>query len=231
MESLSPRYILTRAIFLIAALFAILSGFNFIKKKQRQTAIIAELKSLSSDSSFFKQFYPEDAQKALVRAVALIAEANQLGIAPEKAIDRGLGIEEVFFSTDTNPYEPTARETIIRNSLGSNYENFLKLGYKADFHTLGAMREGKLPTLPDGPLVGKNPIIVNLIDPSISPGIDKVIANLEIRPPQTGAHVPTDIEIAAAKQLARDLADAKIIEEIVRDRIITKLSPASAKEP
>ncbi|MEY3895122.1 MAG: hypothetical protein RLZZ214_641 [Verrucomicrobiota bacterium] len=229
MESPSPRYILTRAVFLIAAIFVVLSGISFVKKKQRQSAIIAELKSISSDSSFFKQFYPEDARKSLIRAVALIAEANQLGIPPEKAIDRGLGIEEVFFSTDTNPYEPTAREKIIRSSLGSNYENFLKLGYKPDFHTLGTMREGKLPVIPDGPLAGKTPMIATLIDPAISPGIDKVIANLEIRPPQTENHAPTDIEIAAAKQLTRDLADAKIIEEPVRDKIIGKLAELSNK--
>jgi hypothetical protein len=229
MESFSPRYIITRAIFLIAALFVVLTGISFFKKKQRQSAIFAELKSISSDSSFFKQFNPEDAQKSLVRAIALIVEAKQLGIAPEKAIDRGLGIEEVFFSTDTNPYEPTAREKIIRNSLGSNYENFLRLGYTVDFLTLEAMREGKLPTLNEGVSAGKKPVIATLIDPSISPGIDKVIANLEIRPPQAETRAPTDIEIAAAKLLARDLADAKIIEEPVRDRIIAKLSEQTAK--
>jgi len=229
MESPSPRYILTRAVFLITAIFVVLTGINFFKKKQRQSAIIAELKSISSDSSFFKQFNPEDAQKSLVRAVALIAEAKQIGIPPEKAIDRGLGIEEVFFSSDTNPYEPTAREKIIRNSLGNNYENFLKLGYKADFHTLESMRAGKLPTLAEGVAAGKKPIIATLIDPSISPGIDKVIANLEIRPPQTEAHAPSDIEIAAAKQLARDLADAQVIEEAARDRIIAKLSEPAVK--
>jgi hypothetical protein len=229
MEAPSPRYILTRAVFLIAAIFAALFAVSFVKKKQRQSAIIAELKSISSDSSFFKQFYPEDAQKSLVRAIALIAEANQLGIAPDKAIDRGLGMEEVFFSTDTNPYQPTPREQIIRSSLGSNYENFLKLGYKPDFHTLDAMRAGSLPVLPDGPQAGKKPLIATLIDPAISPGIDKVIANLEIRPPQAEPHVPTDIEIASAKRLARDLSDAKIIEEPVRDRIIAKLSETAGK--
>jgi hypothetical protein len=211
MELPSPRYIITRTLFLLAVLFAILSAFNFVKKKQRQTAIIAELKSISSDSSFFKQFYPEDP--------------------PEKAIDRGLGIEEVFFDSNTDPYEPTAREKIIRSSLGSNYENFLKLGYKADFHTLESMKSGVLPILPVGPMAGKKPVIANLIDPAVSPGIDKVIANLEIRPPQAESRVPSDIEIAAAKQLARDLADAKIIEEPVRDRIIEKLSNPSAKTP
>jgi hypothetical protein len=80
-------------------------------------------------------------------------------------------------------------------------------------------------------MAGKKPVIANLIDPAVSPGIDKVIANLEIRPPQAESRVPSDIEIAAAKQLARDLADAKIIEEPVRDRIIEKLSSPSAKTP
>jgi hypothetical protein len=225
----NPRYIVTRTVFIIVALFGVLYAISFIKKKQRQSAIIAELKSISSDSSFFKQFNPEDAQKSLVRAVALIAEAKQLGIAPEKAIDRGLGIEDVFFKSDTDPYEPTAREKIIRNSLGGNYENFLKLGYQADFHTLESMREGNLPTLTEGLWAGKKPVIATLIGPSISPGIDKVIANLEIRPPQTESHAPTDIEVAAAKQLARDLADAKIIEEPVRDRILAKLSEPVGK--
>lgn len=229
MEFTSARYLITRSIFLIIAIFVGLAGLSFFKKKQRHSAIIAELKSISSDSSFFKQFDPEDAQKSLVRAVGLIAEGKQLGLAPEKAIDRGLGIEDVFFKTDTEPYEPTAREKIIRNSLRGNYENFLKLGYQADFHTLESMKEGKLPILPEGPWAGKKPIIATLIDATISPGIDKVIANLEIRPPQTETRVPTDIEVAAAKQLARDLADAQIIEEPARDRIISKLSAAVSK--
>jgi hypothetical protein len=35
------------------------------------------------------------------------------------------------------------------------------------------------------------------------------------------------VEIAAAKQLARDLGDAKLIEESARDRILEKLSPSN----
>ena len=54
--------------------------------------------------------------------------------------------------------------------------------------------------------------------------MEKVIANLEIRPPPTDAQKPTDIEVAAAKQLARDLRDARLIEEPVRDRILQGLS-------
>ena len=32
MEAPSPRYILTRAVFLIAALFVVLNGISFVKK-------------------------------------------------------------------------------------------------------------------------------------------------------------------------------------------------------
>ena len=55
-------------------------------------------------------------------------------------------------------------------------------------------------------------------------GIEKVLANFEIRPPQADGQKPTDIQIAAAKQLARDLAEARVIEEPVGKKIIDELS-------
>lgn len=224
MEAPSPRYILTRAAFIIAAMVAVLFVWGFIKKKQRQSAITAELQSITSDSSFFQQFYPEAARKSLVRAIGLIAEANTLGLTPDTAIDRGLGIKEKFFENELEEYDIPVREKIIRTSLRSNYENFLKLGFKPDFQTISAMKEGELPAIPSGPQAGRKPEIANLIDPAISPGMEKVIANLEIRPPNPDNHKPTVIEIASAKQLARDLSDARIIEESVRDRILEGLS-------
>ncbi len=227
MQAPSTRYILTRALFLIVALVAFLFGVSYFKKKQRQSAILTELKSLASDSSYFQQFYAEDAQKSLVKAVALLAESKQLGIAPEKAIDLSLNIEGNMFATKTEAPEPTPRQKIVRTSLSTNYENFLKLGYTADFNTLDSMREGKLPPIPSGPESGKKPVISTLIDSSMSPGIEKVIANLVIRPPDSKGPVSSDLEIAAAKQLARDLADAKLIEEPVRDRILKDLTPAT----
>jgi hypothetical protein len=229
MEAPSPRYILTRAIFIIAVLVALLYGMRFVKKKQRQSAIISELKSLSSDSSFFQQFYAEDARKSLIKAIGLIAEANNIGISPEIAINRSQGIEEKYFASDLDHDEPPVKTQIITTSLRSNYENFLKLGYKADVTTLAEMKNGKLPPIPSGPGAGQQPVVATLIDASISPGIEKVMANLEIRPPQVENHVPTDIEIAAAKKLAGDLRDAAIIEEPARDKIIAKLSAIRPK--
>lgn len=225
MEAPSPRYILTRAAFFIAVLVAGLYGMSFIKKKQRQSAIISELKSISGDSTFYQSFYPEDAKKTLIRAIGLIAEAKQLGIPPDTAIKRAVGIESKFFASDGDASLPPVKTQIVISCLSGNYENFVKLGYKGDFHTLSSMKEGTLPAIPGGPDNGKKPIIITLIDPSISPGIDKVIANLQIRPPQAEDRAPSDIEISAAKQLARDLADAGVIEESVRERILAHLTP------
>jgi len=225
MEAPSPRYILSRAVFLIAALIVVLYGISFFKRKQRESAIIAELKSITSDSSFFQQFYAADAQKSLVKAIALMSEANQLGLSPDEAIDGGLGIERKYFTTDEDKNEPPARDKIIRSSLRSNYENFRKLGYTADFHTLQGMKNGELPAIPSGPQSGQKPEIGTIIDPALSPGMERVIANLELRPARSEKSKPSDVEIAAAKQLARDLFEAGLIEESAKERILEKLSP------
>ncbi|MEO7098555.1 MAG: hypothetical protein ABI162_04280, partial [Luteolibacter sp.] len=90
-----------------------------------------------------------------------------------------------------------------------------------------SMKAGELPPIPSGPEAGNHPEIGTLIDPSLSPGMERVIANLEIRPARTTTKA-SDVEIAAAKELARDLSDAKIIEESARDRILQKLSQSSA---
>ena len=210
--------------FFITLLVVVVCGYSFVKKKQRHAAITAELESITSDSSFFQQFYAEDARKSLVRAIGLIAEANLLGVAPDTTISRGMGIQPQFFENDAKHDDPPPRQKIIRACLRANYENFLKLGYKADFHTLEALKDGELPPIPGGPQYGHKPAIANLISPTIAPGMEKVIANLEIRPPQPDDHQPTAIEIAAAKQLACDLSEARLIEDSARDRILKGLS-------
>ena len=91
-------------------------------------------------------------------------------------------------------------------------------------NNLKAMQKGDLPPIPAGPQSGSKPVISHLIPPALSPGMDKLIANLEIRPPQADDAPPTDIQLAAAKQLARDLAEARIIEEKVCDKILDGLT-------
>ena len=224
MEAPSPQYILTRAAYVLVLLVVVLIGYKSLRKHQRETAIFAELEAITNDSSFFQQFYAAEARKSLVRAIGLIAEASSLGIAPDAAISRGLGIKQQFFTDDARHEEPPVRERIIRSCLRNNYVNFLKLGFKPDFHTLDSMHKGELPPIPSGPQNGRTPVISYLISPDISPGMDKVIANLEIRPPAADEEKPSDIQIAEAKQLARDLMEARIIEDKVCEKILEALS-------
>lgn len=229
MEIPSPREIITRAVVVILGIVAVLYGTSFYKKYQRKAAIVSELKSICSDSSFFHQFYEEDARKSLLRAVALIAEAKQLGMPPDKAIDAGLGIEDKFFATDADREEPPVGHEIVRTSLNGNYQNFIKLGYQPDFGTLEALKGGSIPAITGGPESGRKPVVVPLIPMKLSPGIEKVIANLEIRPPGSEERALTDIEVASAKKLARDLCDAHVIEDKVRDHILQGLTAPTTK--
>lgn len=219
------RIIISRTITILLLIVVALYAIGFMKKRQRQNAIVSELKSLSSDSSFFGQFTAADAEKSLIRAVGLIAGAKKLGMEPERAIKRGLGIEEKYFAMDDEDDRPTIRQTIIIRTLRSNYENFRKLGYEADFHTLESMGKGELPPIRKGPRAGKRAVVGTIVDPALSPGLDTVMANLEIRPPDTEKDDPmTDVGIAAARALVIDLADADVIEGIAEQRILKDLA-------
>lgn len=225
MDPQNLRYILTRAATAILLIVAVLYGIGMLKKKQRKDAIISDLKSVCSDSSYFSQFHAADARKALVRGVGLIAEAKQHGLDPDEAINGGLGIKAKYFTVDKAEEGAPIRESIIRSCLRANYENFLKLGYTPDFHTLQGMKDGELPPVRTGPSAGSRAEIGTIIDVALSPGLDRVIANLEIRPPRKPDTPMTDVEIARAKQLAKNLSDAGVIEIAAAERIIESLTP------
>lgn len=220
MDNINLRYILTRAGGIILAIIVALYAVSYVKKRNQQAAIVAELRSLSSDSSFFRQFYAEEAKKSLIRAVGLIAKANNLGLDPDTAINRSLGIEKKYFAMDGDKDAPPVKESLIRSTLRANYENFRKLGYEADFPTLQMMRDGELPPVRTGPRAGDKAEVGTIIDPALASGLEKVMANLEIRPQRDKGHKMSDVEVSTAKRLATDLSDAGIIERAAAERII-----------
>jgi len=230
MEEITLRYILTRAISLILIIVVALYAFGYVKNRGQQKEIVSELRSLSSESSFFGQFSEADAKRSLIQAVGLIAEANKLGLEPDKAIDRSLGIEEKYFAMDDDDVKPSVRQHIIKKTLRSNYENFRKLGYEADFHILESMRKGDLPPIRTGPRAGERAEVGTIIDPTLSPGLETVLANLEIRPADFERAKMTDIEIAAAKTLVIELGNANVIEDVAEKRILKELADRAAGE-
>ncbi|MFK7851196.1 MAG: hypothetical protein AB8D78_09485 [Akkermansiaceae bacterium] len=224
MEEINLRYILVRAVSVILLIVAVLYVVGFVKKKKRQDGIVTELRQISSESAYFSQFSAEDAKKSLIRAIGLVAEAKNSGLDPEDAIQRSLGIQKKYFQMDDDQEGPNVRQDIVIRSLKSNYENFLKFGYEADFHTLKGMEEGALPPVRRGTRAGKKPEIDYVIDPALSPGLEKVIANLQIQPTKSDKSEMTDIEIALAKNLVTKLARADVIEKIAEKRILEELA-------
>lgn len=222
------RYVFYRlvTIALLAAAAYYLVGFA--KRKHQQAGIVSELKSLTSDSSFFNQFSAGEAGRSLVRAVGLIAEANNAGMEPEQAIEHSLGIKKKYFAMDDDKDGPNARQLLIIKSLRANYENFRKFGYQGDPATLRSMRKGILPPVEEGLRSGTRAQINYIISPSLSPGLEKVLANLQIQPARTESRVLTDTESAAAKALVVDLRNAEVIESVAERRIISALDAHSA---
>ena len=231
MRTPSSSYILSRSIYVIILLVVGLTVSSYYKKNRRQAAIIEELKDLTADNSFYRQFYAAEARKSLVKGVGLIMEANSLGIPPDDALNRCMGTKRGLFDSDTSRDDPPVRQKIVRDCLRGNYVNLIKLGFKGDTATLAALRSGELPAIPTGPHAGQRPALAYLIDPALSPGMDKVIANIEIRPPAEGEAKPSDIDLASARHLLRDLMEAGVIEEAAYDRIMDQLYGRRPADP
>lgn len=229
MNEINLRYILTRAVMVIIFIVMTLYVVGFVKKKNRQSAIVSELKTLSSESSYFNQFSAEEAQKSLIQAIGLIADARNNGLEPQTTIERSLGIEKPYFKMEEDGDGPNVRQSMIIKSLRTNYENFLKFGYEADFHTLQSMSQGTLPPVRKGSRAGQRPEIDYIVDPALSPGLEKVLANLEIQPTKADKKKLTDIQIAVSKTLVMSLADARVIDEVAEKRILKDLERQASK--
>ncbi|MES2996831.1 MAG: hypothetical protein V4733_08480 [Verrucomicrobiota bacterium] len=225
MEAPAIKTVITRSLLVIALLIAGVYGMNFYKKHTRKSAIVSELRLLTTDSSFYRQFYAEDASKTLIRCIGLIGEAKSLGMEPSQAIDRALNVEKKYFGQEDPMKDASSSVGLIRSTLMNNFDNALKLGYKMDFRTVSAMKKGELPPIPSGPHSGDAAEVMAIIDPTLSPGIEKVVSNLAIRPPGTSKQPRSDVDSAAAKQLTRQLLDAEVIERDVAKRITNALSP------
>ncbi|HSP41327.1 MAG TPA: hypothetical protein VLO11_00510 [Luteolibacter sp.] len=227
----SAVQIILRTVTLVILLVALIYGYQHYVKKQRKAKVVAELSHICGESAFYRQFSADDARKTLIRAIGLLAEAESLGMGVDEAIKGGLGIETGWFDDKPDPDDMPISQKIVRDSLRSNYDNFIKLGYQPVFDVFYPMKEGDLVQIPEGPLAGRKPVIRTLIPEEASPGIEKVIANLELAPPGTDEAPMTDLQFAAAKQLTRNLVYARLIEEPVAERIIAYLDRTRTSVP
>jgi hypothetical protein len=221
---MDPRVatILKWAVFAVIAL----TGFSYLSKYQkrsnRKEALASEMRTLVSEASFYRAVSEKDAQATFLRGIAAIDEAKSLGLEPGDFFDVVFKKEDKKSDLDEFDDYPS-REKLARESLTRGYQHAGQLGLLAGPDELAALKEGRLPE------VSPKAAIVHVITPEVSPGIEKVVANFELRRADPTSAAPTDLEIAAARNLASDLYSSQIIDREAEARITQHFRPKEKK--
>ncbi|MFP6876981.1 MAG: hypothetical protein VCA37_09150 [Roseibacillus sp.] len=232
---------LLRYLFMAAVAFVLLFvGLKIWGKQKAEKRVVRELRVLANPTSSFEQLYAEDAQKALFQSMAILYRAQtRLKTEPGEILQQvfhGKGDGALFPSTEfgrDSYVDP--RETLIRDGLLRNYQHCRTLGLFDDSGSITALELGEAPDISAGPASGATVHIRHIIDPAVSPGVEKLIPNMVISPPIKGAKgKSTDLEIKQAKSLASLLTSARLIERDAEDRIIEhydKINASPEPEP
>lgn len=226
------RYIVVGAIVLALGVF----GMKIWKKQKLEKTIVKELRTLANPTASFEQAFAEQAEAALLKSMAYLYEADsKLGKNPTEIL------LEVFHGSDNGALfgkVPEGRETygdpkaeLIRDGLLRNYQHCITLGLFKETESLQALQEGKAPRISSGPASGGNATISHIIDPDASAGMEKLIPNMVISPPNHSHDKPTDTEIRLAKELASDLFGARLIERDAEERILNHYDQFNAPPP
>ena len=216
------RYAFLALLFFILLIF----GLKWWGKQKTGKQIVTELQSLTSTTSSFGQFYEADAQKSLFLTISYLHRGEKkLGLSPRDLLDKVFNTQKegggIFDQSDpSRPRRVDPGEALIRSAILRNYENSKRLGFFSQSLSLEALARGEAPQIQTGPASGKIARIGHIISPEVSPGIEKIIPNLIIAPPEREDHHPTEFEITRAKGLATSLYDASLLEGKARDRII-----------
>ncbi|MFC7338828.1 hypothetical protein ACFQY0_16650 [Haloferula chungangensis] len=207
------RYSALTVVLLVASLFVHKHYRRHVAKKE----IVAELQSITTDSSFYRQFEAEAAHATLLQSVALIQQASDLGLTPTELFDRVFLHDQMDDFGESPSTDYPVKEELARNTLTSAYESAKRLEILNDKADISDLQDGRMPISLSG-----TPVILPLIDPKLSPGLEKIIPNLEILPADraNSERELTAIETAAARKLAKDLATAGLIENTIAERIV-----------
>ncbi len=211
------------AIFLVIAVFAVGYGSKHYKKHARKEALVAEMRTAVSEASFYRSITEEGARGVLLSGVAKIEEAKTLGLEPSAYFDRVFKHESGKKIDGDEFHDYPAREKLARETLLRAHQHAIELGLLATPENRKSMAAGEMPE------VEAKPVIACIIDTTISPGIEKVVPNLELRPSAAKTGPRTDLEIAAGRNLAGDLYSAQIIDREAEARISEHFRPKEKK--
>jgi hypothetical protein len=226
---MNPFSIVTRVVLLLAILLGGLKLMTLWNQKRHIDSLIADMRVMASEASYFNQFDADEATRTLVRLTGLMWRAEAAGLPPAQVLDRLFGTEPGMFESTRNEPEPP-RQRLIRENLAHNRDALRKLGYPAGRETFDSLDEGILPILREGPFAGGRPVVHRVIDPAHSPGLDRLLVNFEIRPPGDSAP-QDDLAITRARRLVRELGNAGLLDHDAVERIIKALEQTPADAP
>lgn len=199
----------------IILFFAFIYGSKHYKKFARKEKLVEEMRTVISDATFYRNLDPRSAHATFLKAIAMVDEANTLGLAPAAYFDLVFKHDDDLDTQLGREYEDLpARERLARETLLRGYQHALQFSLLDEPEKRALLARGELP---EG---DPEPMIANIIDPAVSPGMEKIVPNLELRPAKATGTAPTDLEVAAAKELASELSAANVIEYEAEKRIV-----------
>lgn len=201
----------------IALLVGVLVALKQYRIYRDKGDLVIEVRELTSEASFYRQFDAAGAESVLLRSVAAVEDARALGLPPTELFDRVYERKKKDRFDYRSDMQYPVREQLVRRTLDHAHRAADDLGLLSSRY-LKSLRDGKMPRTDAG-----RPAVIPLIDPVISAGFEKIVPNLEIHPPETDPRRELNaIQTAAARQLARDLERAKLIEDSVSDLILER---------
>lgn len=205
------RHIATGAILLALALF----GFKLYKRHTDKNDVVAAMRTDVSEAAFYRSLSEEDARRTFLRCIAHMDRAEKLGMEPGTFLDRVFDRKEKKTSGIDDDAGFPVREKLVRVTLLRAHQHARQLGLLDRPEHLKDLESGEIPPVDPKPVLG------TIIDPKFSPGLEKAVPNLELRArPAAPDRELSDLEIAAARELIRDLADANLIVDETAKRLL-----------
>ena len=222
---ISPGDLIRHIVIGIIVVALAIVGLKVWNKHKLEKQIVSELRDLAHPTTSFESAYEADATSSLFKSMALLHKTkDKLNKEPNEIL------REVFHGSDDGALfgkmesgsnaSPDPQAGVIGKGLLRNYQHCRTLGIFSDSENLRMLSAGKTPIIRKGPDSNSKAAIRFILNPSVSPGAERIIPNMIISPPNLSeSDKPTDMQISQAKELVRALYDARIIERDTGDRL------------
>jgi hypothetical protein len=223
---MDPKVIDTlRHVFTLAVILTLgIIGYKFYKKTEARKHEVVAMRGEITDTNFYHGLRDSDAKATLLRCIGHLQRAHQLGIEPGELFDSVFDRKKSSDLIDEHADGYPTAQKLVQATITTAWQHAGQLHMFDEPDALNALLSGEMPVM------NPAPVIDFIIDPALSPGIERVVPNLQLllESKKPGA-IPTDIEVNATRQLVFDLTDAGVIDHNAQKRIIDDYEAARSK--